>query len=212
MSETSVRMRSIDAISEVDRLPFSIHAGLFSHFLCFMDAPLLRTHQLPSHTVQIRQREERVHLRKVLRDSPVAHLRMTPQTLDHQEGMLDRGPDARQTAVTRPLCLCQRAVPGATFVDVERDAARLRLCLQFLGVVGRIRVQALLATVQQLSQYVHVRHIGRRAGEGVNQSRIGIHPDVHLHAEVPLLACPFSSGASVDRACSSHSSSKTVHR
>ena len=36
MSGTIARMRSIDFISEVDRAQFSIHAGLFSRFLCFM--------------------------------------------------------------------------------------------------------------------------------------------------------------------------------
>ena len=100
--------------------------------LQFMQATLLRGHQLSSHAVHVGQGEQHVHLRKVLSDSPVAHLRMTPQTLDHQEGMVDHGPDARQEAVARALRLRQRAVPGATLVDVELNAAGLSVCLQYL--------------------------------------------------------------------------------
>lgn len=41
-------------------------------------------------------------MRNGLSDSPVAHLRLTPLTLERQERMFDHGSDARQAAVTRP--------------------------------------------------------------------------------------------------------------
>jgi hypothetical protein len=55
-------------------------------------------------------------------------------------------------------------VPGAALVDVERDAAGLRLGLQFLGVVGRIPGQALAKySVQRFLSLSNVRRICEEA-------------------------------------------------
>jgi hypothetical protein len=54
---------------------------LFMPVLRFMDASLLRCQQAVSHPVKIAQGEEHGHLREVLCDTPVTHLRMPPQLL-----------------------------------------------------------------------------------------------------------------------------------
>ena len=133
--------------------------GRFVPFLPIMDAPLLWTQQSVSNPVQVRQRKQRVHLRQILRDSAVAHLRVTPQALDHQERMLDNGTDPRQAPVAKALRLGQRTVLGAALVDVELNSVCLGLRLECLGVVGRIAMQTLLASVQELAQHVHIGHV-----------------------------------------------------
>ena len=44
---------------------------------------------------QVRQREQRQHLRRVLRQAAVAHLRVAELALDHPERMLDLRAQAR---------------------------------------------------------------------------------------------------------------------
>jgi hypothetical protein len=42
--------------------------------------------------------------------------------------------------------------------------------------------------MQQLGCLRHVVDVGRRADDAVHQARFGVHADVRVHAEVPLVA------------------------
>ena len=53
------------------------------------DALLLQRKQAPSHPKQVSEGEQGIHLRQVLSDALVAHLRVAPQHLDDVERMLD---------------------------------------------------------------------------------------------------------------------------
>ena len=47
-----------------------------------------------------------------------------------------------------------------------------------------------LTAVQQRTRLRHVACVGRRRRQAVRQTRPGVHPDVRLHPEIPLLALP----------------------
>ena len=66
--------------------------------------------QTVSRHVQVRQRKERHHLRRVLHQSPVAGLHITELALDHPEGVLHLGADARLERFDLSQARAQRGV------------------------------------------------------------------------------------------------------
>src|SRR5882672_3360822 len=133
-----------------------IHAGRFSAFSRFTKAPLLCGQQSSSNAVDVRQTEQGVHLRQILLDAPVAHLRVAPQPLHYQIRMLSNGPYPREAPVACLLPIGQRLVPLATLTDLELKPALFGERLELLGVVGRVPVQLVLRSVQQFPQYRRV--------------------------------------------------------
>jgi len=85
--------------------------------------PLCRLQSM-AQQVQVRQREEREQLRRVLRQAPIPDLRMTPQALDHVEGMLPTRAYTRTTPVHRALMSGQRMTRSGPLLDSVADAAR----------------------------------------------------------------------------------------
>ena len=45
-----------------------------------------------------------------------------------------------------------------------------------------------LLTVQQLGPHMHVGNRSRRRADGMHDALLGIHADVHLHPEIPLIS------------------------
>src|SRR5512139_3615186 len=76
--------------------------------------------------VQVRQRKRREQPRGVLGKAAVAHLRKSPQSLDHVKGMLAARPGAGTDAIDSPLVLAQWLGLRATTVDPVADSADLR--------------------------------------------------------------------------------------
>ncbi len=154
---------------------------------------LSRVHQRSSRHPQVRQREQRAQLRGVLRQSTVAHLRVTELPPHHAEGVLAFGPHVR----LEPLDLIQdpmvfsRAQP-LTFARPHGHVPHHTLLhvLRALGhtLVARITEDHLFLAVQQLPRYRHVGHVRRRAFLGMHQSGLGVRAHMCLHPEVPLLA------------------------
>jgi hypothetical protein len=83
---------------QMTRRPFaglpSRCTGLESPIRAVQTHSCLDPHQTPPRHPQVRQREQRDDLRRVLGQAPVAHLGEAELLLDHTERVLDLGPDA----------------------------------------------------------------------------------------------------------------------
>jgi len=149
--------------------------------------------QTVSHHVQVRQRKERCHLRRVLHQSPVAGLYITKLALDHPQGVLHLGTDlcldlfelpqarpqgggGQRTALARP----HGHVPGDRLVLILRSLLH--------PLIARVRKDVGLLCREQCMRLGHIVDVGSGGDDCMRQPRFGIHPDVHLHAEVPVVA------------------------
>ena len=55
-------------------------------------------------------------------------------------------------------------------------------------LVAGIVIDHLILPMQEVCGRGEVMHIGGRRLDGMDQAALAVHPDVHLHAEVPLVA------------------------
>ena len=55
-------------------------------------------------------------------------------------------------------------------------------------LVARVAPCLRLVTMQQHARLRHVRRVGGRRRQAVRQTRFGVHPDMRLHPEVPLVS------------------------
>ena len=154
----------------------------------------LRRHELPPGHPEVGQREQRVQLGGVLRQSAVANLGVAELALDHPERMLDLGADARLDVfhlrgdrVSRIARVEQPAQSGS-----QRDMPVRADVLRVLALVD-----ALVAGIGEHDRFLamdkrvclgHVVDVGRGAHHRVHQPAVGIDADVDLHAEMPLVA------------------------
>jgi hypothetical protein len=76
--------------------------------------------------IQIGQCEQPMHLSKILRDPAVAHLRIAPQPLDYELGMLADGTHSGIAPVARALALIQGPSSGAAFAHIELQSDERR--------------------------------------------------------------------------------------
>src|SRR5512134_2612734 len=158
--------------------------------------PALRAHLTQqrqpsvSRPPEIGERKQRHDLRGVLLQPAIADLGKAELALDHPEGVLHHGTDCRQHAVEALLLLGQlaplglfrrgdNAYPVFGFQGLDR-AVRL--------VIAPVPEGEALLPVQACFHHRIVRHLGRGAFNGMHQATVGIHPNVRLHAEVPLMA------------------------
>eukprot|EP00952_Eustigmatos_sp_NYUAD-ZCMA_P003416 14924-Eustigmatos_ZCMA.PRE.1 len=151
--------------------------------------------QKPSaHHPQIAQRKQRVQLRLVLGQAAIAQLHMSELTLDDPERMLHFRPDAglhvlelvHERAHRRGLIQCAALARTHGHVPVGLDA--LGFFALAHALVARVGEHIALLPMHQPCGLRHVIHIGSRADDRMHQPRVGIHPNVRLHPEVPLIA------------------------
>lgn len=146
------------------------------------------------HHPQIAQRKQCVQLRRVLGQSPIAHLHVPELAFDDPKRVLDLG------AVTR-FDMLQLVEQGAHRTACVQRTALARAhghmpvglyALDFFSfghpLVASIGEHIAFLTVHQRGGLRHVIDVGGCAHHGVNQPRVGIDADVALHAKVPLLA------------------------
>lgn len=112
---------------------FSGRFRVFLPVLPFTDAPLLWAQQSVAHVVEIGQAEEHFHLRQVLREAPVTHLRMPPQALHYQIRMLTNGPHSGETPVARFLRCSKRMMFGAAHVALNSTSLASACACSSLG-------------------------------------------------------------------------------
>ena len=165
--------------------------------------PALQTHSsqrslsnsISSHP-QVAQGKQREQLRRVLCQPFVANLGEAELTLDHPKRMLDLGANAG-------FDVFQFVLEGVTgFGFVQRFALARRhgnlpvhlgvlvpnLLALFNAPVARVGKDNFFLSVQQGVRLHHIVCIGRRRHNCVNQTRLSVHANVRLHAEVPLVA------------------------
>ena len=165
--------------------------------------PVLRAHSSPAslqnsfaRQPQIDQRKEGGQVGCVLGQTLVAHLGESELALEHPKRMLDLRPDTRlgplqridQTAA-RGILVQRSALAGHhRHVPVRLWPIRLDLLALFNASVARISEDILFFTVQQFVCLRDVVRVGRCRHHRVHQPRVGIHPNVRLHAEEPLVS------------------------
>lgn len=139
----------------------------------------------PRHP-QIAQRKQRVQLRRVLGQSPVAHFYVPELPLDDPKRVFHLGPDSSLDVFK----LLEHGAHGAVFVQraafagahghhmpVDFDA------LDFFAfghaLVASVGEHIRFFAADQRTGLGHVVDVGGCADHGVNQSRVGVHSDVN---------------------------------
>lgn len=142
---------------------------------------------------QVRQREQRHQLRRVLRQTTEAHLHITELALDHPERMLDLGSYLSLGLLNLALGFVQSTALIKLLVSTTAggdlpDGLPAFMFRAFLDAgVTRVGTDHVLIAVQQLIDLGDIGHVGRRAHHAVHQARLIIDTDVRLHAEVVLV-------------------------
>ena len=150
--------------------------------------------QLPARHQHLAQRKHHLQPRRVLGQTPVAHLGVTELLLDHPERVLHLRPDAGLDLLDPLDGLGQRSAPVQRG-SFARAHGNVPYHLQAPGfgppvhsLVASVSKGILLLPVQQSCSLSDVVDVGRRADDRMHQARLGIHADVCLHPEVPLVA------------------------
>ncbi len=135
-----------------------------------------------------------MQLRRVLGQAAVAHLRMPELALNDPKRMFDLGADAGLDVFE----LVEHSAHGRGFVQsfaLARAHRHMPVGLDVLrlfslahALVARVGEHIALLAMHQRTGLRHVVDVGRCADDRVHQARVGVHPDVRLHAAVPLVA------------------------
>ena len=124
----------------------------------------------------------------VLRQAAVSHLRESELPLDDAERVFHLCPYPGLRAVLRAFLRCQPAVARSLRLgEIPRRRRRLRQH-GLLTRIGRVSPDPRLVTMQQVRQNPGVVDIRRRGHHRMDQLAATVHPDMRLHAEVPLPA------------------------
>ena len=148
---------------------------------------------MPGHP-QVRQRKQRFELQRVFLQAPVAHARKPELALDHAKRVLDLGPDAGlalldfvHERVDGTVCLVELFALARTHGHLP---LHVRPGIRTLvgAPVSRIGMDNGFLPMQQRVAFGDIGHMAGRAAHGMHQPGGGIHADVRLHPEVPLVA------------------------
>lgn len=124
----------------------------------------------------------------ILGEPTVAHLGEPEAALHDAKGMFHLGAHLGFVAVLALLLIAQRTIlvafPMSKILRLRRDTGDALL----LAGVGRIAPHAGFVTVQQILHRHRVMDVRRSGHHAVNQLGLAVHPDVRLHAKVPLAA------------------------
>src|SRR5262245_39966378 len=119
----------------------------------------------------------------ILAQPAIAYLREAEDAFDHATWMCDAGATARLPRIRR----AKFARGGPTMDEVTR-VRRTYAKDRGLARVRRVAPDPPFVAVQQPGQDVAVVNVGRRDFDGMNQLALAVHPEVALHAEIPLPA------------------------
>lgn len=181
------------------RFPGQVAFGLLPFQAVCGRLPALQAHSSkrplknsPSGHPQIAQGKQRDELRRILGQATVSDLAEPELAFDDPERVFHFCPHTglelfgfvQQGAQLRLFIQCPAFARSHGHMPVHTRGFRpLRGTL-----VASIRKHHSFIAVQQSVALGNVIDVGRSANDGVDQSRVGINPDVGLHTEVPLVA------------------------
>ena len=144
-------------------------------------------HQPLLAEVDVGQCQGRERPCRIILQPTVAHLAKPPQPLDHAQHVLHPRVDARLVAVLALQGLVPDAIAPGALVGEVFGSGRLACDQLFLTGIGRVTVDTPLMPMQQVGQGMLVMGVRRCDHGTVRQAALAVHPDVQLHAEIPLL-------------------------
>lgn len=153
----------------------------------------MKRHQSPPGDQQIRHGKERAQLRGVLEQTAVPNLLESEPVLDNVKRALDLRTnaglqllelfgDAALSVVRQRAALARAQCHVPPSGDVLLPVALLH------ASIACVTEGDLLLAVQQFVRLGHIGRIRRRRHQRMRQPRVGVHADVRLHPEVPLVA------------------------
>jgi hypothetical protein len=147
----------------------------------------LRCPQPPARQHQVGQAKQGVELLGVLLQPAIARLAVMKQVLDHMEGMLALGADARLDLLEfvhdhAPRRLGQRFALARPHGDVPADLFVPVLFALVCALVAGVTKDIRLLAAQKMMRLGHIIDIGCCAHHRVHHARVRIDPDVRLHA------------------------------
>ena len=162
--------------------------GLERPFSGAADGSRPSTHQRAPRQVKIGQADQREHLRGILRDPLVAHLRVTELALDHTEQMLHPRTDRPHPVVETLVRLAQ----GTRLAALQRHAPEHpgfpRMALEIVVHIAFVTKHRTVILTQQVRQLADIGGVGGCHRNRMRQPGIDVGAHVDLHPEVPLLA------------------------
>lgn len=142
---------------------------------------------------QIGQGKQGEELCCILGHTPVTGLAMFEQVLDDMEGMFNLGPDLGLGILDLFQQMAQRGIrqrpPGSGAQgNVPGNGGVLVFFPLLYADIARIPMDMRLFAVQQGVGLGDIVNIGGGGHHGMRQTRFGIHANVRLHTEVPVVA------------------------
>ena len=136
---------------------------------------------------QIRQRCEHMHLAAIFRHSPQPRLLKAELLLHNPEGVLSFGTDMGlgyldQVEQSSLRCVRQHATLPWPHGHTKLNRLALHLRPRGDSLVAGICINHCLLTVEQLGRCCEVVHVGRCGLHRVDQTALGINPDMDFHA------------------------------
>lgn len=142
----------------------------------------------PCHP-KIGESKQRMQLSGIFSKSAVADLGKSELVLDHPEGVLDFCPNAGFELLNSFKDSVGSAVGELFSLSGPHGDVPVGGCGDplFYSSVPRIGKDIGLRSMQQVLSLGDVMNIGRGAGNAVYQPGLSIHPNMGLHAKVPLV-------------------------
>jgi hypothetical protein len=103
-----------------------------------------------SRQVEVRQRECNEGAIGVLRQTPIAHLRETPQPFDHGEHMFDAGANLRLVAVLATRHFVDAVLAARALIREVAGFWGLAMDQRFLARIRAVAIDPLLLAMQKL--------------------------------------------------------------
>ena len=125
-----------------------------------MDFEILGRHlpERPSREVQFGQGHQAEHLRRIFEQPMITHLAIAELAFDNPEDLLDLGSNDPMFSVA------------------------------FVAHVSLVAKDHSIIRADQIISQTRVMHLGHGGFDGVYQPAFGVHADMRLHLEIPLIA------------------------
>lgn len=143
--------------------------------------------ELLPHPKEVHEREEEREMQRVLPEAAVPHLRVMPDALQHLKGVLHLCADRRELRIPFLLRGREGTIPPPAIRNTPEERSRSRGAFVVITPVHAIPKSGVFLAVKEIGEHRTVVHVCRASTNGMDEATLGIHADVCLHAEVPLI-------------------------